>query len=58
MQTAEILAEQSGIPKENLTLIDREETYSHNDPAGGDPAGEGVEGNIFFKELKGYLERL
>jgi len=58
LQTAEILAEQSGIPKENLTLINREETYSHNDPAGGDPAGEGVEGNIFFKELKGYLERL
>jgi pimeloyl-ACP methyl ester carboxylesterase len=58
LQAAEILAEQSGIPKENLTLINREETYSHNDPAGGDPVGEGVEGNIFFKELKAYLERL
>jgi len=58
LQAAEILAAQSEIPTENLTLIDREETYSHNDPAGADPVGEGIEGNIFFKELKTYLEDL
>jgi len=55
LQAAEILAEQSGIPRENLTLIDREETYAHNDPAGADPAGEGVQGNVFFKELATFL---
>lgn len=55
LQAAEILAEQSGIPKENLTLIDRESTYSHNDPAGAEPEGN-IEGNIFFKELVPFLE--
>jgi pimeloyl-ACP methyl ester carboxylesterase len=58
LQEAEILAEQSGIPKENLTLIEEENTYAHNDPAGADPIGEGIEGNVFFKELRAYLERL
>jgi pimeloyl-ACP methyl ester carboxylesterase len=55
LKAAEVLAEQSGIPAANLTLIDRGETYAHNDPAGADPAGEGVEGNIFFKELASFL---
>ncbi len=55
LQAAEILAEQSGIPRANLTLIDREETYAHNDPAGADPAGEGLEGNVFFRELARFL---
>jgi len=52
---AENLAEQSGIPSENLTLIDVESTYAHNDPNGADPEGEGIEGNVFFKELSGFL---
>jgi pimeloyl-ACP methyl ester carboxylesterase len=56
LTAAEILAEQSGIPPENLTLIDRGETFAHNDPAGGAPAGEGVEGNIFFTELAKFLK--
>jgi hypothetical protein len=55
LQAAEFLAEQSGIPKENLTLIDREETYAHNDPAGADPEGD-IWGNAFFRELVPYLE--
>src|SRR6202011_2472925 len=38
LKSAEILAEQSKIPSENLTLIDVESTYSHNDPAGGYPS--------------------
>jgi pimeloyl-ACP methyl ester carboxylesterase len=58
LQAAEILAEQSGIPRENLTLIDRLESYAHNDPAGADPAGEGVEGNIFFAELAKFLHSI
>jgi pimeloyl-ACP methyl ester carboxylesterase len=52
LQAAEILAEQSGIPKENLTLINEEETYSHNDPAGAYPNNE------FFNKLVPYLEGL
>jgi pimeloyl-ACP methyl ester carboxylesterase len=48
--SAEILAEQSGIPKENLTLIDVEETYAHNDPAGAFP------NNVFFEALVPYLQ--
>ena len=48
--TAEILAEQSGIPKENLTLIEAEETYAHNDPAGAFP------NNVFFEALVPYLK--
>jgi pimeloyl-ACP methyl ester carboxylesterase len=55
LEAAEYLAEQSGIPKENLTLINREESYSHNDPAGGDPEGD-VWGNVFFREMVPYLE--
>jgi hypothetical protein len=58
LKAAEILAEQSGIPRENLTLIDLGETYAHNDPAGADPAGEGVEGNIFFVELAKFLKKI
>ena len=52
---AEVLAEQSGIPKANLTLIDREDEYAHNDPAAADPNGE-IDGNIFYKELIPFLE--
>jgi pimeloyl-ACP methyl ester carboxylesterase len=49
---AEQLAEQSGIPKENLTLIEAEETYAHNDPAGAFP------NNVFFEALVPYLKGL
>lgn len=49
---AEVLAEQSGIPKENLTLIEAEDTYAHNDPAGAFP------NNVFFEALVPYLKGL
>ncbi len=52
---AEILASQSGIPAENLTLIDEEEQYAHNDPAAADPGGN-IEGNEFYAKLVPYLE--
>jgi pimeloyl-ACP methyl ester carboxylesterase len=59
---AELLAEQSGISTEEctpttsdtegcLTLIEEENTYAHNDPAGATP-----EINEFFKKLVPYLE--
>jgi pimeloyl-ACP methyl ester carboxylesterase len=56
LQAAEILAEQSGIPMQNLTLIDRETTYAHNDPAGADPQAGGIFENVFFRELVPFLE--
>jgi pimeloyl-ACP methyl ester carboxylesterase len=56
LQAAEILAEQSGIPRANLTLIEREESYAHNDPAGADPAVGGIYENVFFRELVPFLE--
>jgi pimeloyl-ACP methyl ester carboxylesterase len=56
---AEALAEQNGITSENVKLIDRLNEYSHNDPAGALPEEhEGVEGNVFLKELHPYLEKI
>jgi pimeloyl-ACP methyl ester carboxylesterase len=52
---AEALAEQSGIPSENLTLIDKESEYAHNDPAAAEPGGN-IEGNAFYSSLVPYLE--
>jgi pimeloyl-ACP methyl ester carboxylesterase len=48
---AELLAAQSGIPSENLTLIEVENLYAHNDPAGATP-----EDNEFFKHLVPFLQ--
>ena len=56
---AEALAEQNGLSGENVKLIDRLNEYSHNDPAGALPEEhEGVEGNVFLKELQPYLEKI
>jgi pimeloyl-ACP methyl ester carboxylesterase len=52
LKATEILAEQSGIPHENLTLINEEHTYAHNDPAGGYPDNE------LFSHLVPFLEGL
>ncbi len=51
LSDAETLAEQSGIPRSNLTLIDEGESYAHNDPAGATPAD-----NAFYTHLVPYLE--
>lgn len=51
LQAAEVLAEQSGIPRSHLTLIDREDSYAHNDPAGAYPS------NAFFDALVPFLIR-
>ena len=55
LTSAEILAAQSGIPAENLTLIDRESEYAHNDPAAAEPEGD-IEGNAFYAGLVPFLE--
>ena len=48
---AKLLAHQSGIPRRNLTLINRASTYAHNDPALGAPKKD-----TFVKQLVPYLE--
>ncbi len=55
LTAAQVLAEQSGIPAENLTLIDKETEYAHNDPAAAEPEGN-IEGNAFYSGLVPYLE--
>jgi pimeloyl-ACP methyl ester carboxylesterase len=48
--SAELLARQSHIPHRNLTLINRQSTYAHNDPAGASPRR-----NLFLKKLVPFL---
>ncbi|MCL4288531.1 MAG: hypothetical protein KJ006_12920 [Thermoleophilia bacterium] len=47
---AEALAEQSGIPRSNLTLADRAATYAHNDPSSAAP-----DVNAFLAKLIPFL---
>ena len=51
-QDARILAEQSQIPVSNLTLVNRQSTYAHNDPAGAYPH------NVFFDHLVPFLKKI
>jgi hypothetical protein len=52
LNAAQQLAAQSGIPSSNLTLIDRQSTYAHNDPAGAYPV------NDFFNGLVPFLHKV
>jgi hypothetical protein len=49
---AQALARQSGIPMRNLTLLNRQRTYAHNDPAGAYPH------NVFFSHLVAFLRKV
>ena len=49
LDAARALARQSGIPKRNLTLLDRHTTYAHNDPNSAAPR------NAFVKALIPFL---
>jgi hypothetical protein len=46
------LAKQSHIPMRNLTLLSRQGTYAHNDPAGAYPK------NAFFHHLVAFLRKV
>jgi len=52
LDAATILADQSGIPKSRLVLVDRHETYSHNDPSSASPK------NDFVKHLIPFLKKV
>jgi hypothetical protein len=54
LDAARILAQQSGIPKRRLVLLDRHETYSHNDPNSASPKNDFVAKLIpFLKKVGG-----
>jgi pimeloyl-ACP methyl ester carboxylesterase len=50
LDAATILAQQSNIPPENLVLVDRHETYSHNDPNSAFPNNEFIDHLVPFLE--------
>jgi hypothetical protein len=52
LDAAQTLAAQSGIPTSNLTLINRQDTYAHNDPAAASPQ------NDFIDNLIPFLDKL
>ena len=52
LKAAEVLAAQSHIPSSNLTLVEAENVYAHNDPAGAYPDNE------FISHLVPFLEGL
>ncbi len=52
LTAAETLAQQSGIPRRNLILVNRGSTYAHNDPSGAYPK------NQFFDRLVPFLVRI
>ena len=53
LDAATALAQQSGIPSRNLTLVNRSSTYSHNDPNSASPNR-----NDFIKYLIPFLRNL
>src|SRR3954453_18141889 len=53
LDAARALAAQSRIPARNLTLVDRQATYAHNDPAGASP-----DRNEFLAALLPYLRKV
>jgi hypothetical protein len=54
LDAATILAQQSGIPKNRLVLVDRHTTYSHNDPSSASPKNDFVAKLIpFLKKVSG-----
>jgi hypothetical protein len=52
LDAARLLAQQSGIPRRRLTLVNRAGTYSHNDPSSAAPH------NAFVERLVPFLRRI
>ncbi len=52
LDAARTLASQSGIPAKQVTIVDRQATYAHNDPAGASPK------NAFLANLLPFLRAI
>ncbi len=52
LQATEDLARQSHISMRNLTLVNRQGSYAHNDPAAAYPH------NVFFRHLVAFLRKV
>jgi hypothetical protein len=52
LDAAKVLAQQSGIPKNRLVLVDRHTTYAHNDPSSASPK------NAFVQNLIPFLKKV
>jgi len=52
LTAARVLAQQSDIPANHLTLVDDSAVYAHNDPAGAYPH------NLFVDQLVPFLQRV
>jgi hypothetical protein len=52
LDAASALAKQSGIPASRVTLVDRHETYAHNDPNSASPK------NDFVAKLLPFLRKV
>ncbi len=48
LDAAQTLATQSGIPSQNLTLVNRASTYAHNDPSAASPHNDFLDGLVPF----------
>ena len=48
LAAATVLAQQSHIPASHLTLVDRHDTYAHNDPSAASPKNDFVNNLIPF----------
>jgi hypothetical protein len=48
LDAATALAHQSGIPDSELTLVNRQDSYAHNDPNGASPSNEFLDSLIPF----------
>jgi pimeloyl-ACP methyl ester carboxylesterase len=52
LDAARTLAQQSHLPEHKLTLVNRQGSYAHNDPAGAFPR------NVFLEHLEPFLEKI
>jgi pimeloyl-ACP methyl ester carboxylesterase len=52
LEATRVLAQQSHLPNRKLTLVNRQGTYAHNDPAGAFPK------NVFLEHLVPFLEKI
>jgi hypothetical protein len=58
LDTARVLARQSGIPDRLLTLVNRQTTYAHNDPSAASPRNDFLDNLIPFLTKVDHRDRV